>query len=88
MWQCLALFIYLAHFRFSQSYGLQVAVGALGLGLKLRQDDLGDVIWDMGFPKMDGFWGKIMENPIKMDDFGIPLFQETPENLGNISFQG
>ena len=27
-----------------------------------------------GYPKMDGF---IMENPIKMDDLGVPLFSET-----------
>ena len=27
-------------------------------------------------PKMDG--EKIMENPTKMDDLGIPLFLETP----------
>ena len=29
---------------------------------------------------------KIMENPIKMDDLGVPLFLETPicfENQGN-----
>ena len=28
-----------------------------------------------GIPKMDGFY---MENPIKMDDLGVPLFSETP----------
>ena len=28
-----------------------------------------------GYPKMDGF---IVEHPTKMDDLGVPLFQETP----------
>ena len=27
-----------------------------------------------GIPK----WMVFMENPIKMDDFGVPLFSETP----------
>ena len=26
---------------------------------------------------MDGIYGKIHQNPIEMDDFGVPLFQET-----------
>ena len=31
------------------------------------------------YPKMDGENnGKHMENPIKMDDLGVPLFSETP----------
>ena len=36
---------------------------------------------DMGVSKNSGIpkWmGKIMENPIKMDDLGVPLFWETP----------
>ena len=33
-------------------------------------------------PKMDGENnGKHMENPIKMDDLGVPLFLEIPTNL-------
>ena len=34
-----------------------------------------------GTPK----WMVIMENPIKMDDFGIPLFSETSMLKGNES---
>ena len=30
--------------------------------------------WPWGYPTMDGLYG---ENPIKMDDLGVPLFQET-----------
>ena len=33
---------------------------------------------NQGYPKMDGF---IVENPIKMDDLGVPLFLETPMYL-------
>ena len=40
----------------------------------------------MGVSKNRGTqkWMFIMENPIKMDDLGVPLFLETPisENLG------
>ena len=31
---------------------------------------------------------KIMENPIKMDDFGVPLFMETPIFSMNHEFVG
>ena len=34
-----------------------------------------DVSKDRGTPK---WMVKIMENPIKMDDLGVPLFSETP----------
>ena len=33
------------------------------------------------YPKMDGF---IMENPIKMDDLGVPPFKETPTYMTHI----
>ena len=37
------------------------------------------------FPKLRGgppkWMVKIMENPIKMDDLGVPLFLETPKLL-------
>ena len=29
-------------------------------------------------PQMDGLIWKIHENPMKVDDLGVPLFQETP----------
>ena len=41
---------------------------------------VGGTYWDLGvsknrgIPKMDGF---LRENPIKMDDLGVPLFSET-----------
>ena len=31
----------------------------------------------MGVPQNDGLWWKIHENPSKMDDLGVPLFQES-----------
>ena len=37
------------------------------------QEDKG-VSENRGYPKMDG----LMENPIEMDDLGVPLFSETP----------
>ncbi len=55
--------------------------------LKYKLRDL-PVQWDhhMGVSKNRGTqkWMFIMENPIKMDDVGVPLFLETPisENLG------
>ena len=30
-----------------------------------------------GYPKMYGLWMFIVENPIKMDDLGVPPFSET-----------
>ena len=47
---------------------------------------IGDTIWM--FPKNRGIpkWMvKKMENPIKMDDLGVPLFLETPIWLHNKS---
>ena len=35
----------------------------------------------MGYLYMDGLSMFIMENPIKVDDLGIPLFQETPNYI-------
>ena len=34
----------------------------------------------MGYPQMtpNGWFMSIMENPIKVDDLEVPLFQETP----------
>ena len=40
--------------------------------------------WKWMFPKMDGtskWMVKIMENPIKIDDLGVPSFLETPKWL-------
>ena len=31
---------------------------------------------------------KIMENPMKMDDLGVPLFSETPTWILELSFGG
>ena len=43
------------------------------------------------FPKIGGklpkWMVRIMENPIKMDDLGVPLFLETPKYLWNLWLQ-
>ena len=41
-------------------------------GKKCKEMDVSKI----GVPQNGGF---IMENPIKMDDFGVPLFLETPK---------
>ena len=38
-----------------------------------------DVSKNEGYPK---WMVKIMENPIKMEDLGVPLFLETPKWVG------
>ena len=51
----------------------------VGVGsIRIRNEGMethhpGKIIWV--YPKMDGF---IMENPMKMDDLGVPPFFETP----------
>jgi len=34
-----------------------------------------------GYPKMDGFYMFLLENPVEIDDMGIAPFQETSRNV-------
>ena len=74
---------------FQYSYVLKyvfLGTNVLNLYIYIHSLDLHKI--HMGVPKNRGtqkWMVKIMENPVKMDDLGVPLFSETPHIFAQIS---